>query len=453
MTIRRGVTGVVLAIVLVSSAPAVRADESEKSVVDEILSVLRERGDLDEAEYERLVSRNAEHQKREATSWTSRISLFGDLRARYEGFWYHADQVSDLENRHTGRYRARLGAAARINDYVDATIRLSSGQNDSRANNTSFGRTSPDFNPDDVFIDLAQLRLRSQEGWIPGIGGVASVVAGKMQNPFVWKIGQDNLLFDHDITPEGASLGWVGSPWKGVRIFGTGAWYVVDENFSTTSVNKDPKLVGAQLGAEFGPTSSFTFGLRTSWFAFRSLDPSFVARGVSGSVAGGGATTSAGNLSDGLTGDPDGDGMDVGEASAYATWSGFASWPITVYGSFATNFSARASSLFPGAGRNADAWLIGTETGDKTKWLRVGGGFLHLEANAFPSMLVDSDMLDGTTNREGWFFYGSRQIFPSTDLNVTFYSSDGIEDQLPAFASSLTGSKRIRTRVDLEVKF
>lgn len=454
MKIRRGwVWSLLAASLVLAVSPVARAGESDKSVVDEILSVLRERGDLDQAEYERLVARNADHEKKAATSWTSRISLFGDLRARYEGFWLHSDQVSDLENRERGRYRARIGATATINDYVSSTVRLSSGEGDNRSAHTSFGRSAPDFNPDDVYLDIAQVQLRSKEGQIPVTGGVATAVAGKMQNPFLWKIGQDNLLFDPDITPEGLSLAWTGSPWKGVKLWTTGAWYVIDENFSTTSVNKDPKLLAAQLGAELGPTSDFTFGLRTSWYGFRSLDASFVSRGVSGTVAGGGATTSAGNLSDGLTGSSAGDGMDVGEASAYATWAGFASWPITVYGTFATNFSAEPSSLFPGAGRNPDAWMVGVETGDKTKWLRIGAAFAHLEANAFPSMFVDSDLFDGTTNREGWVFYGSKQILPNTDINLALFASDGIEDQLPAFAPSLAGSKRLRAKADLEVKF
>ena len=68
-------------------------------------------------------------------------------------------------------------------------------------------------------------------------------------------------------------------------------------------------------------------------------------------------------------------------------------------------------------------------------------------------MLIDSDLLDGSTNREGWVFYGSRQLFTNTDLNLAIFSSDGIEDQLPAFQSSLSGSKRIRAQVDLDMKF
>lgn len=426
------------------------AEGTDKSVVDEILNVLHERGDLDQADYERLVSKNAEHEKKQSASWTSRIAISGDLRARYEGFFFHPDQIADLENRHRGRYRARIGVAATINDYATAVVRVASGEGDLRSTNRSFGRSGPDFDPDDIYIDLAYAQLRNRDGQIPVVGGIATLQAGKVPNPFLWKIGKDSLLFDNDITPEGVSVAYAVSPWQGIRLFSNAGFFVLDENFSTTGVNKDPKLIGLQLGTEFTPSSPFAFGFKSSWYGFRSLDASFVSRGVNGA---GSVTQSAGNLVDGLTGDATGGSMDVGALDAYGSWRGIDDWPVTLYGSLARNFDAESSRLYPRAGRNGDAWMVGFELGDKARWLKLGSGFVHVEANAFPSMLIDSDLVDGTTNREGWLFYGSRQLFSNTDLNVALFSSDGIEDQLPAFQHTLSGSKRLRAQIDLDMKF
>ena len=56
--------------------------------------------------------------------------------------------------------------------------------------------------------------------------------------------------------------------------------------------------------------------------------------------------------------------------------------------------------------------MVGVELGDKKKYAQVGAGYAHLEANAFPSMFVESDLYDGQTNREGWLVYGLARDLP-----------------------------------------
>ena len=305
------------------AARAAWAEASDKTVIDEILDVLHERGDLDQAEYERLISKNAQHEKQQSASWTSRISLSGDLRARYEGFWFHPDQVADLENRHRGRYRARIGIAATINDYATAVVRVASGEGDLRGTNRSFGRSGPDFDPDDIYIDLAYAQLRNRGGQIPLVGGIATLQAGKVPNPFLWKIGKDALLFDNDITPEGVALSYAVRPGRAYACSRMRA-SSFDENFSTSAVNKDPKLVGLQFGSE-RPDRSLP-GFKSSWYGFRSLDASFVSRGVNGA----GGSTKARKSRGRTIGDARGGSMDVGAFDAYASWRGIDAWLLTL---------------------------------------------------------------------------------------------------------------------------
>lgn len=444
--------GVLMAALAAPAALAADEPEAEKPVVDEILAILKERGDIDEGEYQRLVAKNAQHEKDEE-DLLKRLTVFGDLRSRFEGFWYDRDALDNFPNRFRGRYRARLGANAVINDYVTAVARIATSQGDSRSENQSFGRNKPDFDYDGVYWDWGYLQVRSQEGQLPG-GTIALAQAGKTPNPFIGKLGREKMLWDPDITLEGAIATLTASPWKNVRLYLNSGYSIIDENWSSSGgVNKDPHLISVQGGFDVKPLSTVALGARLSWFGFRSLDAAFIERGVDGTISGGDATDSAGNIIDGLTGDPDGGSMDVAEFQTALTWSGISEWPVTLAGGVSQNFSAESSDLFPGTGKDARAYNAGLEFGDKAQWVRLGATYYYIEANAFPSMYIDSDTLDGITNRKGWAFSAARQLFTNTDAILTLYSSRIIDDALPADEFSIPGSQRIRLQADVEVKF
>jgi hypothetical protein len=462
---RAGAIGFALvgALLVAAPSPAPAADEkkAEPTAVEEILGILKKRGDIDEEEYQRLVTKNAKHEEKEK-KFLPKILFSGDLRGRYESSWF-ADDVTgvDTPNRYRLRYRVRFGAQASINDYVLAAFRVASGEGDNRSTNTTLGR-GVDFLEDAIFVDQAYLRVGTKKGQIPIEGGQASVTFGKMPNPFVWKSGVDQMLWDHDINPEGAALQLAAQPISELRTFASAGYFVLDENFAAiTSTNKDPNLIAVQGGAELTPIEDVAIGSRLSWYGFHSLDTDFLQRGAAGTN---GATVSAGNLRDGLTGSLDGGGFDVGEYAGYVTWSGVEGLPITLYGAISRNFDAEYSQIASNLQRGDIAWSAGVEVGDKVKWLKLGAGFFHVEANAFPSMLIDSDIADGVTNREAWLFTATRQIFPNTDLTFWVSMSDAIDESLarPAAANALlfnapalsnVASDRIRARLDLEVKF
>ena len=67
-------------------------------------------------------------------------------------------------------------------------------------------------------------------------------------------------------------------------------------------------------------------------------------------------------------------------------------------------------------------------------------------------MFIDSDFLDGTTNREGWTFYGSRQILDNTELKLTLFVTDEIQDEAP-FLTSVRNAERMRLQSDIVFKF
>lgn len=418
-----------------------RAEDPEAPVVEEILGVLRERGLLDASEHDRLVTRYQE-QEDERRRGLPRIRLSGDLRLRGEGFWYDEDEVADLSNRYRGRYRVRIAATADVNDHMTAFVRVASSEGDNRSTNVSFGRPGPDFDYDPIYLDRASLEIRAPEGWLPA--GTSLVgEGGKQPNPFLWKAAPDVMLWDNDIMPEGLALRARSELARELQVFANAGYFIVDENTSRS----DPHLIATQLGAEITPAPAFAAGLRATWYGFRSLDGDFVQRGIDGTD---GATASAGNLPGIIDGAGD---IDVGELGGYATWKGVEGWPITVFGYLANNFSARSRSLTPAAGDEALAWAAGLEVGDRKHVVSLGFAWMHIEANAFPSQFIDSDFLDGVTNRDGFAFWGSRQILPNTNFNVSLFVSDAIEDALPDFADSVDGSERLRLQTDVVVSF
>ena len=165
-----------------------------------------------------------------------------------------------------------------------------------------------------------------------------------------------------------------------------------------------------------------------------------------------GVTSGEGNIPDGLNGNLDGDPFNVVETAAYLTYEGFESWPITVYGDFARNLDAESSELFPGVGREDTAWGVGVEVGDSRKVVKLGGGYWSIQANAFPSMFIDSDFLDGRTNRQGWAFYGAKQILENTELKLTLFLIEPVRTGM-AFEELVANSDRIRMQSDIVFKF
>ena len=416
---------------------AARAGDPEP-VIEDVLEILKERGIVDDGQYTDLV---AKHQSWETKNGPllGRIEFFGDMRLRYENFWFDEDEFGvDRSNRNRMRYRLRIGGKAKINDYVDAVFRIGSGENDHRSNNRTLG-VDPDFGPDAIFIDQAYLAFKAPKEWLPGTSFTAT--GGKVSNPFLWKSGKFDLLWDGDINPEGIGLQLGYEAGEALNLFATGGYFIVKENGSSV----DPHVLGIQGGALWSAADHVELGARLAWYQWRSLDEAFFAR-----------SAAFGTLLDGLTaGAPTNEAgaYNTGDLSVYLRFDGVEGWPILVYGQIAKNFDAESSDLFGSAGKEDLGWGIGVEVGDKKKLVSLGVGYFALEANFWPAQFTDSDLVDGFTNRKGWAFYASREILPNTELGVALFVSDEIRGSTDSFAASVSGSDRVRLQTDLLVKF
>lgn len=425
-SIRHRTALVTLLTVLWVAAPAV-AEENPALV--KAFQIMRDRGMIDDAEHAQLVSEN---QAWEAAhpSLLSRLEWSGDFRGRFENFFYEEDDFGvDTQDRNRGRYRLRIGARAKINEVITAGFRVASGEGDHRSTNTSYG-TQNDFGPDSIFIDQAYVELGVPKSLLAEGVSVKSIV-GKQANPFLWKNGKDFMIWDQDITPEGVGLQVAGSPTEMLSLYGNAGYFIVDENGGS----EDPHVLGVQGGFGLAPTDCFEFGFRASYYDWRSVNDAFLTR-----------ASEFGSL---ITDTSD---YKVVELASYGRITKFERWPILVYGQIAQNLDADSV-----AGDEELGWGAGIEVGDKKNLVMIGGGYYHVEANFSPSQFTDSDLFDGYTNREGFLVYMAREIFKNTELNLTFFSGQEIEDgadfDLSVVDPDVTSAERYRLQTDLVVKF
>jgi hypothetical protein len=406
----------------VSEAPAAAADEA---VIREVLAILKERGIVDEARYGELVAKSEAYEAKQA-SLLSRVVWTGDFRGRFESFWFDEDPLgNEAENRNRARYRLRLGAVIPINDWFTAGFRLASGETENRSTNRTLGR-GLDFDRDAIDIDEAYLQLK-----LPLDGSNASLVFGKQSNPFLWKNGKDYMVWDPDYSPEGISARWTMEASPTLGLFGNAGYFLIQEEGGA----KDPHFYALQAGGRLQAADEVALGTRLTWYSYHSLNAGFFTR-----------QDLFGNV--GLSDDPD-DGLDQIELSAYAQSTHFAEWPLLLHAHYAKNLDAAA---IPGAGEQDTGWGVALEVGDAKQVVLLGVGYYALEADFAPALYIDSDLTDGFTNREGWTLYGTRQIFPNTELTLELFVSDPIDESAP-FAISVADSERIRFRTDVLVKF
>lgn len=365
------------------------------------------------------------------------IKLSGDFRGRYEGFRFDTDDTgSKKETRNRIRYRFRVNLKAGINDHFKAAARLTTGDTDNRSGNQTLGSPA-DFEPAEFDLRRAYVTYMPFAGGDLGGGrkGSWSFDFGRTPNPFIWGNSPDKMVWDSDIALAGAGTMFDVVASDAVKIFANTGYYVIAENSSA----KDPYLFPFQAGLEVKPNDQVSFGARGSYYYYNELDADFITR-----------ATVNGNIEDGLTGDANGGDLGIVEGQGFVKFAGSDDWPVTAFGGASVNTSAKESPSAPEAGKADKAYNVGLDVGNKKKAVRLGVAWVNIEANALVSQFIDSDYLDGVTNRKGVIGYAQRQLLANTELGGTLFWSDGIETSL---LDSIEGSKRWRWQLDLIVKF
>ncbi len=192
--------------------------------------------------------------------WLDHISLFGDARTRYEGFY-----VDGVNARSRFRIRARIGLTSKISDEISGTVRLATGNaDDPISTNQTFERT---FTRKPVNLDQAYLTLSPGETFNMEPGMIV-VTAGKFG---VNAYRASELLWDDDLSPEGATEtvnaystrdGFL----RGLKL--NAFQWVIDE----ISAARDPWMFGGQVVADtaFGSVANLTLAFAD--FHYEDLD-------------------------------------------------------------------------------------------------------------------------------------------------------------------------------------
>jgi hypothetical protein len=415
----------VMAAAFVQALGVASATAADEAVIQEVLAILKERGIVDEARYGELVAKNQSHQAKQA-SLLSKVIWTGDFRARLENFWFEEDALGgEADNRHRARYRLRLGAVVPVNEWVTAGFRLASGESENRSTNRTLG-AGDDFDRDAIALDEAYLSLK-----LPIDAGSTTLVFGKQSNPFLWKNGKDYLTWDNDYSLEGLSLRWSMQPSATVGLFGNAGYFLIDEN----SGAKDPHFFALQGGAQIQAAEKLSVGARATWFSYGSLNSGFFTRHAA-----------FGNV--GLSDNSDGSISQLA-LSGFLRAAHLAEWPVLLHAHYTKNLDAVSLA---GEGKQDTGWGVGLEIGDAKQVALLGLGYYQLEADFSPALYIDSDLTDGFTNREGWAFYATRQVFANTEITLELFMSDALDASVP-FGTSVANSERFRLRTDVQVKF
>ena len=247
------------------------------------------------------------------------------------------------------------------------------------------------------------------------------------------------MVWDSDIALAGASTAANIMAGEAVKLFAATGYYTISESSSA----QEPFLLPFQAGLVASTSERVRFGARGTFYLYDRLDADYIERAAK-----------FGNIPDGLTGDSTGGTLRVVEGQAFFRL-GSEKWPLTIFGGAGVNTSAAVSDSVPSAGKADRAYNVGVEIGSKKKAVRLGLAALHVEANGLAAQFIDSDYLDGVTNRKGLIGYVQRQILKGTEFTTTLFYSDVIDPDavLSEYESLRISSERFRIQVDLTAKF
>jgi hypothetical protein len=363
--------------------------------------------------------------------WLKRVSLFGDIRVRHEGFYHQPHEDGDLVTaRNRERVRARIGAKAALSDELSGTIRLASGNpNDPISTNETLSNV---FTPKNINLDWAYITLTPGKTF--GIRpGLLALTGGKFPNP-TFRVSE--LLYDDDLNMEGftETVALLDKPMGALEQFKV---HAIQATFAEVSNMEDGWLFGGQLNPsmKFGTTQ-----LELGVAHFGVLNDNRIATALNGN-------TSLANTNLLVGARPDIEGFqsafEISNAAAALTFPNVVgTQPVRVFADYIHNWKAENSE--------DDGYLAGVRLGQtKTQgdW-SVAAWWERLEQEAAISAFTGSDFGLGGTNNEGAAVSVDYQLLNPLTLTARNYFVNFIDR--PAGRSNPT---LFRLQLDALVKF
>lgn len=385
--------------------------------------------------------------------WIDRIQWEGDLRLRYEmdsfpegnapasfvSSWYGQDIENTTEERNRFRVRARLGAKIKLTDWIDAGIRMTTGNSaDPVSPNQTLETQSSKYS---FALDRAFVRMTPTE-W-------ASVSGGRIENPYF----ATDLVWDQDLAFDGVAASFKPKLSERLTAFGTlGAFSLDEQEESDTNKSKDKWLFGAQAGllwkSEGGSSVKFATALydfknvrgesnRLGSSDFTNTELSFRSKGnsvfsIDAADAGNGA------FDEGLCGA----GGPCGLASKFREFNVTGQVDLAMFNpvhviltaDYVRNLGFDRSSILANTGldfeEETDGYQVSLAVGmpkveNRHDW-QIFGAYKRVEADAVLDAFTDSDFHLGGTDAKGWIVGASYGIDKNAWLSARWLSADEI---------------------------
>ncbi|UCF05277.1 MAG: putative porin [bacterium] len=329
-----------------------------------------------------------------AGEWHERIKLTGDFRHRHELI-----QVEDKDDRNRWRIRLRLSLEGEITDEWSAGVRLATGSNDPVSTNQTLddGFTTKMFNLDRAYFDFHPTFLRGLH-----------IRGGKMELPFD-KVENTELIWDSDLSPEGAAVMYENTTHEKVAVFLSGAFFYIDER----KADDDTWLAGGQLGVKVEPRADMHAMVGGGYYDYEEVkdhhvifnhDDPFGNSSISHQVVVDGDTTIYEDY--------------IWDYNLFEIFGeiGYTleTMSVTVYGNYVYNTGA--DSLNAG-------WLVGVtfKYGKGRGAVKVYANYRELEADAVIGAFTSSDFIGGGTDGKGLRAGASVGLAENVDLALTYF--------------------------------
>jgi hypothetical protein len=355
----------------------------------------------------------------------------GDIRYRYES-GLKDDNVSATEDhsRDRHRMRVRFGVYPWINEELSAGLQLSTGGTEPTSRNETFDDL---FATDDVYLNEAFIDYHPMF-----LNGNVNVLLGKRDVAKTLIVEKD-LVWDGDLTFEGITLQY-GKDSDGNEKDGLSAvagYYVIDENSSVTTFEKDAYIVAAEASYK-GTVSDLGYRLGAGYYDFVNLD------GYSASTTSVTKPTAAqftpydfniveffGNV-----------GGDITETV-----------PWKLYAQYAFNTAKQSDypAILDEDERNA--FLVGLKIGKAKNPGQLEGSAEYVSIGKYAvAPITDSDRNGGSfTNLEGFKIGAVYHLVQNMTIGATYYNFDYKNKDLVSVADS--DDRQHLLQADVVVKF
>ncbi|HBA72274.1 MAG: hypothetical protein A2X82_01485 [Geobacteraceae bacterium GWC2_55_20] len=351
--------------------------------------------------------------------WTRRIKLNGDLRLRYRadlfdknnGESWRTDtntltKANSTVDRYYAQVRARLGLKVKVNDQLEAGIRLATGNT---SNPVSTNSTMGDsLNKKNFLLDQAYLKWKP----IPEF----TVWGGRFENPW---FGTD-LVWDQDLNFDGLAMSWKPDLGGGASLFFTAGAFPIEE---MEMKSHDKWLFGGQVGVNYKYRDKLTATLAVAYYHFDNITGKSIENLKGDTDWSRPKFQQKGNTPFYL--DPNDNPSFVGGGSSYLGYAAefrelnistkidYAideNYQVTLIGDYVNNLGYNRADVDARVGqammKETEGYQVGISVGNREisalmDW-KVMLNYKYLEADAVVDGFTESDFHLGGTNAKGW---------------------------------------------------